>query len=85
LLVGGNVFPGKNSYASEDGVDVYGRITEKADQFLKRDTARMLEVGYVQGQAVTELLEGAGWLGKITIEEHFHNNHRIIAAAKTSS
>ena len=72
-------------YAGEDGLDVYRRIVEKVDRFLKPDAALMLEIGYAQGQAVRELLEQVGCFSKITIEKDFHNNDRIINAKKTSS
>ena len=72
-------------YAGEDGLDVYRRIIEKVDQFLKADAALMLEIGYAQGQAVRELLEQAGCFGEITVEKDFHNNDRIVSARKISS
>jgi len=72
-------------YAGEDGLDVYRRITEKVDQFLKPDAALMLEIGYAQGQAVGELLEQVGCFSKITIEKDYHDNDRIVTATKTSS
>ena len=67
-------------YAGDDGLDIYRRITEKADQFLKPDAALMLEVGYNQGQTVRELLEQAGTFAEIKIEKDHHNNDRIISA-----
>ena len=72
-------------YAGEDGLDVYRRIIEKVDQFLKPDAALMLEIGYAQGQAVRELLEQTGCFSEITIEKDFHNNDRIAIAIKKSS
>jgi len=67
-------------FAGVDGLDVYRRIIKKVDQFLKPDTALMLEVGYNQGQAVRELLEQAGCYREITIEKDFHDNDRIVVA-----
>jgi len=72
-------------YAGEDGLDVYRRIIEKVDQFLKPDAALMLEIGYTQGQAVRELLEQVGCFSNIRIEKDYHNNERIVTATKTSS
>jgi release factor glutamine methyltransferase len=72
-------------YAGEDGLDVYRRIVEKVDQFLKPDAALMLEIGYAQGQAVRELLEQTGCFSEITIEKDHNNNDRIVTAIKTSS
>ena len=70
-------------FAGVDGLDVYRRIIEKADSFLKPDAALMLEVGYRQGQAVRELLEKANCFAEISIEKDPHNNNdRIIIAKK---
>ena len=71
-------------FAGEDGLDIYRRIVEKVDAFLKPDGALMLEVGYRQGQTVRELLEQAGVFTKITIEKDFHDNDRIAIAKKMS-
>jgi release factor glutamine methyltransferase len=71
--------------AGTNGLDIYRRIVEKVDQFLKPDAALMLEIGYSQGQAVRELLEKAGYFGEITIEKDFHDNDRIVIAKKTKS
>jgi len=69
-------------FAGVDGLDVYRRIIEKADSFLKPDAALMLEIGYAQGQAVRELLEKANCFAGITFEKDPHNNDRIIIAKK---
>ncbi len=71
-------------FAGEDGLDIYRRIFEKIDQFLKPDAALMLEIGYAHGQAVKEMLEQAGIFTEIKIEKDFHNNDRIVTAIKTS-
>jgi release factor glutamine methyltransferase len=84
--------------AGDDGLDIYRRIIEKVEQFLKPDAALMLEIGYNQGQAVKQLLESldsfdsaqdksardrqAGCFGEITIEKDFNNNDRIAIAKK---
>jgi len=69
-------------FAGADGLDIYRRIIEGIDTFLKPDAALMLEIGYSQGQAVKELLEQAGCFAKVTIEKDFHNNDRIAIARK---
>lgn len=68
--------------AGVDGLDVYKRIAEKIDDFLKPDGALMMEIGYAQGKAVRELLENAGCFKTITIEKDFANNDRIAIAKK---
>ncbi|MHC4881301.1 MAG: peptide chain release factor N(5)-glutamine methyltransferase [Planctomycetota bacterium] len=68
--------------AGADGLDVYKRILEKVDDFLKPDGALMMEIGYAQGPAIRELLEASGVFKTITIEKDFANNDRIAVAAK---
>ena len=69
-------------FAGVDGLDIYRRIIEKADQFLKSDAALMLEIGYAQGKAIKELLEQAGTFAEVKIEKDFHDNNRIVTAKK---
>jgi release factor glutamine methyltransferase len=64
--------------AGNNGLDVYRRIVEKVDQFLKPDAALMLEIGYAQGLPVKELLEQSGAFADVRIEKDFHNNDRIM-------
>ncbi|MHC4469005.1 MAG: peptide chain release factor N(5)-glutamine methyltransferase [Planctomycetota bacterium] len=68
--------------AGADGLDVYKRITEKVDDFLKPDGVLMMEIGYAQGPAVGELLENAAVFKAVTIEKDFANNDRIAIATK---
>jgi release factor glutamine methyltransferase len=69
-------------YAGDDGLDIYRRIAEKIDAFLKSDAALMLEIGYAQGQAVYSLLDNINVFNEIKIEKDFHNNDRIVTALK---
>jgi len=69
-------------FAGNDGLDIYHRIIEKADQFLKSDGVLMLEIGYSQRHAVRELLEQAGCFPEVKIEKDFHDNDRIAIAKK---
>lgn len=71
--------------AGEDGLDVYRRIIEKVDDFLKPGASLMLEIGYAQGTAVRELLKQIGAFVEIKIEKDYHNNDRIAIATKVSS
>ena len=70
-------------FAGVDGLDIYRRICETADRFLKPDAALMMEIGYSQGQAVRELLEQTGCYTGIKIEKDFHDNDRIATAIRT--
>ncbi|MBN2138036.1 MAG: peptide chain release factor N(5)-glutamine methyltransferase [Sedimentisphaerales bacterium] len=70
-------------FAGDDGLDIYRRIIEKIDLFLKPDGAMMLEIGYAQGHALTQLIEQTGVFTDIKIEKDINNNDRILTAAKT--
>jgi release factor glutamine methyltransferase len=72
-------------FAGVDGLDIYRRIIEKAEQFLKSGAALMLEIGYAQGRAVKELLEQTGAFAEIRIEKDYHKNDRVVSARKISS
>lgn len=69
-------------FAGEDGLDIYKRIIEKADMYLKPKAALLLEIGYLQGLSVRTLLEKTQCFSDITIEKDFNNNDRIIKAVK---
>jgi release factor glutamine methyltransferase len=71
-------------FAGIDGLDIYCRIIENAEQFLKPDAALMLEIGFAQGKAVRQLLEQTGVFAEIKIEKDPHNNDRIASAIKIS-
>ncbi len=71
-------------FAGDDGLDVYRRVIEKADHFLKPDAGLMLEIGFAQGPAVKDMLEQTGAFAEIKIERDLHNNDRIVTAKKVS-
>jgi release factor glutamine methyltransferase len=77
--------PRLSLFAGVDGLDVYRRIIDKADRFLKSDAVLMLEIGYAQGPAIKKLLEQTGAFAEIKIEKDFHDNDRIVSALRTSS
>jgi len=70
--------------AGEDGLDVYRRLGDQIDRFLKPDGALMLEIGYAQGPTVRELLEQTGAFSDIRIEKD-HQRHDRIVIARTGS
>jgi len=72
-------------FAGVDGLDVYRRIIDKADKFLKPNGALILEIGYAQGPAIKKLLEQTGVFAEIKIEKDFNDNDRIVTALRTSS
>jgi len=63
-----------------DGLDVYRRIVERVEAFMKADGVLMLEIGYRQGPGVRELLEGTGVFAKVTVEKDRSDNDRIVTA-----
>jgi release factor glutamine methyltransferase len=72
-------------FAGVDGLDIYRRISQKADDFLKPDAALMMEIGYSQGHPVRLLLEQTGCFAQIKIEKDSQNNDRIITAKKVKN
>ncbi|MHC4388147.1 MAG: peptide chain release factor N(5)-glutamine methyltransferase [Planctomycetota bacterium] len=72
-------------FAGDDGLNVYRRIVEEVDEFLKPDAALMLEVGYAQGPVVKELLEQTGLFSQIKVERDFHDNDRVVTASAGSA
>jgi len=50
-------------WAGDDGLDVYRRIVQRVDEFLKSGAPLMLEIGYAQGPAVRDLLDTTGLFG----------------------
>lgn len=71
-------------YAGTDGLNIYRRIAERINEFLKPDAALMLEIGYAQGRAVRELLEQNGVFSKIKTEKDVQNNDRVVIAKRQS-
>jgi release factor glutamine methyltransferase len=69
-------------YAGQDGLDLYRRIAEKVDQFLKPDGLLLLEIGYQQGPAVRELLEQTGALAQIRIDKDLQTHDRVVTAVR---
>jgi len=74
--------PKKALFAGENGLDIYQRIIEKVDQFLKSEAVLMLEIGYAQGPAVRELLEQTDAFNEVKIERDFHDKDRIVCAKR---
>ena len=69
-------------FAGEDGMDIYRRIIDKVDSYLKPDAVLILEIGYAQRPAIKELLKQTGIFTEIKIEKDLHNNDRIVTARK---
>jgi len=72
-------------FAGANGLDIYRRIIENVEQFLKPGAALMLEIGYAQGHAIKKLLEQTDIFDEIKIEKDLHENDRIAIARRLSS
>lgn len=66
--------------ADRNGLDIYHKIIEQCETFLKPGSAIMMEIGYAQGPAIKELLEKAGIFTEISIEKDLCDNNRIAIA-----
>jgi release factor glutamine methyltransferase len=69
-------------YAGPDGLDLYRRIVEKVQEFLKPDGILLLEIGHQQGPAVRELLEQTGVFAPIQIDKDLQGHDRVITAQR---
>ncbi|RKY04809.1 MAG: peptide chain release factor N(5)-glutamine methyltransferase [Planctomycetota bacterium] len=74
--------PRQALYGGVDGLDVYRRIAEKIEPFLRPDGALILEIGYAQGPAIRQLLEETALFKHIKVEKDHSNNDRIVTAHK---
>jgi release factor glutamine methyltransferase len=72
--------PANALLGGKDGLDMYRKICERAEQFLKPGSSLMLEIGYAQGKSVTALLEQTKLFTDVVIEKDLQNNDRIIIA-----
>jgi release factor glutamine methyltransferase len=69
-------------HAGPEGLDIYNRILEKVADFLKPDSALMMEIGYAQGPAIKEMLESANLFASVSIEKDLSDNDRIAIAKR---
>jgi release factor glutamine methyltransferase len=65
-----------------DGLDIYRRIAGEVGTYLKKDGLLLLEIGYLQGPAVRQLLEETKIFGDIKVEKDLSSNDRIVSAVK---
>ncbi len=72
-------------WAGDDGLDVYRRICEDIERFLKPGGAMLLEIGYAQGPALREMLNATDLFAEVTIEKDPNNNDRIAFARRRES
>lgn len=61
-----------------DGLDFYRKIIDKAPEFLKKDGVLFLEIGYDQGDAVSEIINAKLANKSIDIIKDLDNYDRIV-------
>jgi release factor glutamine methyltransferase len=64
----------------EDGLTFYRRIIEGAGDYLYSSGYLIMEIGYDQAQAVTELMEANGKYHEIEVIKDYGGNDRVIRA-----
>lgn len=68
--------------AGPEGLDVYRRILEGIDPFLKSGGGLFLEISYAQGKSVPQLVEQTGLFTDVNVEKDVHANDRLVVARK---
>jgi release factor glutamine methyltransferase len=67
-------------HAGDDGLDVIRRIIQQVDPFLKPNGALILEVGYQQAPAVTDLIRQTGQFSEVQVNKDFQGHDRVVVA-----
>lgn len=55
---------------SDDGLSFYRRILEECPRYLQKGGMLFFEIGYDQGEAVSRLMEQAGFLGVMLVSDY---------------
>ncbi len=66
-------------YGGSDGLAFYRRIADEIGEYLKKDGLILLEIGYEQAEAVTEILHNNGFINIRTIKD-LAGRDRVISA-----
>lgn len=61
----------------EDGLDFYRRIIAEAPQYLEKAGYLIVEIGYNQGKAVSELMETAGFC-EVVVKDDYAGLNRVV-------
>jgi release factor glutamine methyltransferase len=69
--------------ARENGLDCYRKIAAQTQKILKPGGWLLLEIGYQQQQAVTDLLAAAG-LTEIYCRQDYASNPRVVAGRRSA-
>lgn len=65
----------------QDGLDFYRRIAMEADGFLEDGGILIVEIGYDQGKAVSDLFEKEGYL-EVAVKQDLAGHDRVVTARK---
>ena len=63
--------------AGPKGLDIYERLLNQIEPFLKPDAALMLEIGYQQGPDIATMLEASGLFSTIQIHKDSQTHDRL--------
>jgi release factor glutamine methyltransferase len=74
--------PQRALLAGDDGLDVLRRVIQQTDAFLKPAGALMLEIGYQQASAVTDLIRQTGQFHDFEVHKDFQGHDRVVVARK---
>jgi release factor glutamine methyltransferase len=74
--------PQRALLAGDDGLDVLRRVIQQADPFLNPAGALMLEIGYQQASAVTDLIRQATKFQDPVVHRDFQGHDRVVVARK---
>lgn len=73
--------PHKALYAEADGLEFYRTFADWAPRRLRPDGRMMLEIGFAQAEAVTDLLTKAGWRD-VQVLKDYGKNDRVVTAVR---
>jgi len=73
--------PAMALYGGNDGLDFYRRLAKEAQDYLKNGGYLLLEIGYLQGQEVKNLLDSAGFTDTF-VKKDWQGHDRVVCGRK---
>ena len=68
-------------YGGKDGLDFYRTLANEAQDYLKNGGYLLLEIGYLQGEGVKNLLESAGFVD-VFVKKDWQGHDRVVGGRK---
>lgn len=68
-------------FGGEDGLDYYRYLSVKTTEYLAKGGHLLMEIGWLQGQAVSELLKNNGFCC-VRVLKDFNGNDRVVIGQK---